>query len=230
MPYYHLPHLENVDIFAERKLEPEVLDHSPPDVAKRNLADLVRINKYFGGHGVVRKLFAEARVPESPFTVVDVGAASGDTARVLLTTYPQARVYSLDLHPVNLSEAPQPKVISDAFRLPFQAGSVDYVMSSLFLHHFTEQQVVALLREFNRVARRAVLIADLERSIWPYLFIGYTAVVFRWGEITVSDGKISVRAAFRKSELENLAREAGLTNARVEVHRPAFRLSLVALK
>lgn len=227
MQYYLVSRL--LFVWKQRKIEPEVLDSSPPDVARRNLADLVRINRFFGGHAVVRNLFQRARPPQTPFTVLDIGAASGDTARLLSSTCPHARVFSLDLHPVNLSEAPHPKLIADAFTLPFAEASIDYVMSSLFLHHFTDDQAVQLLREFNRVAKRGVLLADLERSIWPYLFIGYTHPVFKWGEITVHDGKISVRAAFRKYELEKVAKQAGL-NPDIQQHRPAFRLAMVALK
>jgi ubiquinone/menaquinone biosynthesis C-methylase UbiE len=216
--------------FAERKIEPEVLDHSPPDLAQRNLADLVRINRHFGGHATILKLLAGANLPGCEFTVLDVGAASGDTARVIRHAYAKVRVYNLDLHPVNLSAADHPKVIGDAFQLPFATGSIDYVMCSLFLHHFQDDQVVQLLGEFHRVSSRGVLIADLERSLWPYLFIGYSGPLFGWGKITVDDGKKSVRAGFRKTELEALAKQAGLVGAQVEEHRPAFRLTLVATK
>lgn len=217
-------------MFAERHIEPEELDHSPPEVARRNLADLVRINRYFGGHSTIRRLLHQANVPAGDFSLLDVGAASGDTGGVIQQAYPRARVFNLDLHPVNLSAAAHPKVVGDAFRLPFATGGLDFVLSSLFLHHFTCDQVVCLLREFNRVARCAVLIADLERSVWPYLFLSYSGFLFRWGRVTVSDGKISVRAAFRKRELQDLADKAGIVNARVESHRPAFRLTLVAKK
>lgn len=217
-------------VFAERIIEPEALDQSPPDIAKRNLADLVRINRRFGGHATILKLLAAANVPRCRFTVLDVGAASGDTAQVIRRAYSAVCVYNLDLHPVNLSAADHPKVVGDAFRLPFADGSIDYVICSLFLHHFRDGQVVQLLREFYRVSSRGVLIADLERSLWPYLFIGYSGPLFGWGKITVDDGKKSVRAGFRRSELEALAKQAGLNKIYVEEHRPAFRLTLVAAK
>jgi hypothetical protein len=44
----------------------------------------------------------------------------------------------------------------------------------------------------------------------------------------VHDGAISVEAAFRREELEDLARQAGLRNPRAKVYRPAFRIALVA--
>lgn len=217
-------------MFSKRLIEPELLDHVSPEEARPNLADLVRINRRFGGHSVLRKTLERVVASDQRFTVLDVGAASGDTARFIQERYARASVTSLDHSPVNLGPAPQPKIVADAFRLPFARGSFDFVLSSLFLHHFEDQQVVDLLRGFHAVARRGLLICDLERHILPYLFLPATKPLFRWGRITVHDGVISVRASFRAPELLQLAHLAGIENAEVCVHRPAFRISLVAVK
>ena len=100
--------------------------------------------------------------------------------------------------------------------------------SSLFLHHFDEAGVVLLLREFRRVARRAVVVVDLERHWLAERFLPSTRLLFRWSPLTVHDGPASVRAGFGPRELEALALEAGLEKARVRRHLPWFRLSLVA--
>jgi 2-polyprenyl-3-methyl-5-hydroxy-6-metoxy-1,4-benzoquinol methylase len=217
-------------VFAKRRIQPELLDHAPPDVARRNLADLVRINSYFGGHSTIRKMLTSAIGREEEFTLLDVAAASGDTGRLITGLYPGAKVTNLDYNGVNLSSASYPKVIADAFQLPFPQGSFDYVLSSLFLHHFEDEQVEALLRELYRVARRAILITDLERHFLPYIFLPISRPFFTWGDITVHDGVRSVRAAFKAGELANLARRAGVANPSVLTHRPAFRLTLHAAK
>ncbi|HYZ85485.1 MAG TPA: methyltransferase domain-containing protein, partial [Bryobacteraceae bacterium] len=116
----------------------------------------------------------------------------------------------------------------NAFQLPFRPKSFDFVFSSLFLHHFNEQEVVCLLSNFGAIARRAVLINDLERNLLAYYFLPLTRWLFRWDPITLHDGPISVRASFRASELSELARRSGLRVAKIEVHRPAFRIGLVA--
>ena len=217
-------------MFAQRLIQPELLDHLPAEEARPNLADLVRINKNFGGHSVLRRALAEVAGPGERFTLLDVGAASGDTARLIQDRYAGARVTSLDYNAVNLGAAPYPKVLANAFRLPFRAASFDFVLSSLFLHHFENAQVVELLRNFYGVARRGLVVCDLERHVVPFLFLPATRLLFGWQRITVHDGVISVRASFRANELSALAREAGIQGARIRVHRPAFRLSLVAKK
>jgi 2-polyprenyl-3-methyl-5-hydroxy-6-metoxy-1,4-benzoquinol methylase len=217
-------------VFAERLIKPELLDHAPPDEARLNLAELVRINRNFGGHSTIRKSLARVVPNDGKFTLLDIGAASGDTARLLHALYPRASVVNLDYSPVNLEAAPRPKLIADAFALPVPPGSFDYVLCSLFLHHFSDEQVVGLLRSFYHVARRALLVCDLERNILSYWFLPVTKWLFGWHRITLHDGPISVRAAFRPNELLALSKRAGIRDARVSVHRPAFRLSLIARK
>lgn len=217
-------------VFAERLIKPELLDHAPPDEARPNLAELVRINRDFGGHSTIRKTLAAVVPNGERFTLLDIGAASGDTARLLHGLYPRASIISLDHSPVNLEAAPPPKLIADAFALPVPSGSFDYVLCSLFLHHFSDEQVVGLLRSFYDVARRALLVCDLERNILSYCFLPVTKWFFGWQRITLHDGPISVRAAFRSDELLGLSKRAGIRDARVSVHRPAFRLSLIARK
>jgi hypothetical protein len=212
-----------------RVLRPEILDDLPEDQARASLADLTRINRRWGGHATLRKLLAQAVQPSETFSLLDVGAASGDMGACVRGWYLGARVVSLDYRISHLHENPGPSVAGDAFQLPFAASSFDYVFSSLFLHHFTDAQVVELLRAFGRVARRAVLMVDLERHPVAYYFLPATRWLFGWDPVTVHDGKISVEAAFRPRELEDLARAAGLANPRARAYRPAFRVALAAL-
>lgn len=207
-----------------------MLDHVQPEIARANLSDLVRINQRLGGHAIIRNLLCEALGGDRRFSLLDVGAASGDTARVIGSEYPEADVVSLDYNWTNLEAAPQPKVIGDAFQLPFAENSFDFVFSSLFLHHFTNEKVEDLLRSFYAIARRAVLICDLERNILPWLFMKTSRPVFHWGAITVHDGLKSVRAALRAAELESIAEAAGIAAPVVRTHRPAFRLTMIGRK
>ena len=213
-----------------RVLKPEILDTLPADSpdARASLADLVRINKNWGGHGTLRKLIDGIIPLNESCSVLDVGAASGDMGRCLEAARPQARVTSLDYLESHLAAGRGARVAGDAFALPFAARSFDYVFSSLFLHHFSDDQVVQLLAECGRVARRRVLAIDLWRHPAPYYFIGYTRPLFRWHPVSVHDGKISVEAAFRPRELAELAARAGLAEPRTRAYVPAFRIALSA--
>jgi len=218
---------ESVDL-AQRVILPELLDDAPFDRARRSLNDLVRINRYFGGYRVLRKIVGELARPDEEFTLLDVGAASGDMGAALRRAFPRARITSLDYLGSHLIEAAPPRLIGDAFHLPLSARSFDFVFSSLFLHHFDNDEIVRLLASFGEVARRAVLAIDLERGPFAYHFLSATRWLFDWDPITMNDGPISVGAAFKPQELLALAQRAGLGGAKVHIHRPWSRLSLVA--
>lgn len=213
---------------GKRLILPELLDSLPREQARASLGDLVRINRRWGGHSTLRRLLAETVPAAGKFSVLDVGAASGDMGACIRQWYPGAAVTSLDYVESHLEGASGTRVAGDAFRLPFRRGSFDYVFCSLFLHHFTDEQVIALLKGFGEVARTAVLVIDLERNPIPYYFIAWSRPLLGWDPVTVHDGAISVEAAFHREEMEELARRAGLRNPRARVYRPAFRIAMSA--
>ena len=217
-----------IHCLGRRVLKPEILDTLPWEEARGSLADLVRINRRWGGHSSLRKLIDETIPVEEEFTVLDVGAASGDMGERFRRQRLGAKVTSLDYLESHLTSCPGPRVAGDAFALPFPPRSFDYVFCSQLLHHFSDADVVRLLAGFGQVARKRVLVIDLLRNPVPYHFLASTRRLFGWHPVTVSDGKLSVEAAFRPGELAALARQAGLADPRVRAFVPAFRVALWA--
>ena len=186
---------------AGRVLRSESLESSAPAAVERNLRDIARINRWFGGHRTLLKLLKEFVEPADHFSILDVGAASGDMGKCVVKRYPNAKVISLDRHPIHLKRAHPPKVAADAFELPFANGTIDFVICSFFLHHFSDSEITDLLKEMRRVARRALIVLDLERHPLAYYFLQFTRLLFNWSDLTVHDGCISVEAAFTHQEL-----------------------------
>ena len=157
------------------------------------------------------------------FTLLDIGAASGDTARLLQRLYPRASVTSLDYSPVNLESAPPPKLIADAFALPFLPGSFDYVLCSLFLHHFSDEQVARSVAKFLwcRPARSAGLRFGAPHP-FVLFFAGSQSGSLGGSESRSTMDRFRFEPAFRSNELLTLSKRAGIRDARVSVHRPAF--------
>jgi hypothetical protein len=99
-------------------------------------------------------------------------------------------------------------VCGSAFQLPFADRSVDITMCSQLLHHFRGDDARQVVRELNRVARRAVLISDLRRS-W-LAAAGFWAASFPLGfhPVTRHDGTVSVMRGFTGAELRETVADA----------------------
>jgi ubiquinone/menaquinone biosynthesis C-methylase UbiE len=117
-------------------------------------------------------------------------------------------------------------LLADAHRIPLADNSVDVVTCSLFLHHLDEPGVVRVLREAARVARRGIVVDDLSRSRLAVALTWVTTRIVSRSYVFHTDGTRSVRAALRWNELAELARQAGLSGARVSRRFP-FRLMLI---
>jgi SAM-dependent methyltransferase len=213
-------------LLAKRILKPELLDTAAPEPAARNLRELARINRWFGGHAALLRMMRDLVHPQERFFVLDVGAGSGDMGRCLMRHFPYALVVSLDHHGTHLHNAASPRVVADALHLPFSARAFDFVLCSSVLHHFRDHEVIEMIARLRPFARRALLLLDLERHPLPYWFLPLTRTVLRWSPLTIHDGPASVAAAFRLDELISLAEAAGAGAVVGRRHRPWFRVSV----
>jgi hypothetical protein len=118
-------------------------------------------------------------------------------------------------------------VQADALRLPLPAGGVDFVISTLLLHHFAPAAAVGLLLAGWACARRGLIVSDLARGRLPLAAFRLASPLLARHPFTRHDGALSIRRAYTAAETRALAAEAGLAGARVHAHWP-WRLTLVA--
>jgi SAM-dependent methyltransferase len=114
----------------------------------------------------------------------------------------------------------------DVLALPFAEGCVDFVISSLFLHHFTAEALIEALPKWACLARQSLIMTDLVRHPVPYWFMKLTGPVFARSAITRHDAAVSIQRAYRPEELQRITAAAGLTQARVCTSFP-YRMILV---
>jgi ubiquinone/menaquinone biosynthesis C-methylase UbiE len=176
----------------------------------------------------------------SGFSVVDIGAGSGELLRVISDwarqTKRKARLTGVELNARSARAIVEESstfdeingVRGDAFRLPFADDEFDYAICSLFTHHFKNDQVVAILHELSRVARRRIFVIDLHRHPVAYYFFTTVARMFLHNRLIREDGALSILRSFTPDELEELAKRAALKDISVTRHFP-YRLVLAAL-
>ena len=100
-------------------------------------------------------------------------------------------------------------VRADAFRLPFENAAVDYAITNMFLHHLDPPEIVAVLREMDRVAGRGVIVADLLRSYRAYAWVKVLTCLSP--AMVRHDAAVSVGQAFTRGEILGAAGAADLT-------------------
>lgn len=214
-----------------RSLESEQLDEGVPErEALRSLQDLRFVNRWLGN---ARSVLAAVRPHLPPGgRLLDVGCASGDLPAFLVSRLPgPLTATGLDIKALHFHFAPDSlrKVVADVRQLPFAERSFDVVTASLFLHHFDAPALPAVLGGLFRVARRALVVSDLERAPVPYLFgRAFFRLLFR-SRVSADDGLVSIRRGFRADELVAAFEAAGLPRPSVTWHFP-YRLLAVAVR
>jgi SAM-dependent methyltransferase len=199
-----------------RSLEPELLDVEtpPPEERERIAGYLAFVNRWLGGTAAVARHLRDVK---EPVTVLDVAAGAADIPRDLARRYPHLKCIAFDLSEWMLALASGvPRIRGDVRWFPFRDRSVDYVITTHFFHHLTDDQIVAVLREFDRVARRGIVVNDLVRNRRALCWI--TLLTLGANRYVKYDGPQSVRKAFTVPEMEALARRAGLDWLRVRRH------------
>ncbi|HEY0762360.1 MAG TPA: methyltransferase domain-containing protein [Pyrinomonadaceae bacterium] len=232
-----------LDKFQRRSDRLEYIDTGDYTAAEYEgcIGELQLVNRWMGdAHSLRTTLFREIEAQGlSNFSILDVGAGSGELLRVTVDWARQTdrRVSAIGLElnersAESINEESQrfdeiSSVRGDALELPFPDSSFDYVISSLFTHHFVDEQVVQIFREMSRVARRRIFVIDLNRHPIAYLLYTTVGKLVLKNRLLRHDGALSILRSFKSDELLELADRAGLGDVRVERRFP-YRLVMSA--
>jgi ubiquinone/menaquinone biosynthesis C-methylase UbiE len=205
------------------------------------IGELQLVNRWMGdAHSLRATLFREIEAQSlRSFSILDVGAGSGELLRVTAAwarqTHRFARAVGLELNERSAASIIEESegfdeissVRGDALELPFSNSQFDYVICSLFTHHFVDEQVVQILREMGRVAKRRIFVIDLHRHPIAYFLYTTFGKLVLHNRLIRHDGALSILRSFKADEWRELARRAGLRDVWVERHFP-YRLVLSA--
>lgn len=227
--------------FRKRSLRPERIDTGDytPEEYDRFLHEIRLVNRFAGDSRALKNsLLREVKHEDlREFSVLDVGAGSGEllrvTAKFARQTNRKTNLCGLELNARSAASILEESngfseinsIRGTALALPFADKSFDYAICSLFTHHFGDRSIVKILSEMSRVSRRKIFIIDLHRHKTAFALYQIFCAAFRISPLVREDGSLSILKSFTPGELKIFGEKAGLKNISVERHFP-FRLVL----
>ena len=229
--------MSTVEPLVQSPIGTELLDDpcADPATVTRSLQDIARSNRWFGGAAAVRHGLRRALrsvPPGQTLTLLDLGTGLGDLPRVAARWAGRRGVRLVPLGiersrvAARLAQAcGVPCAVACAGAPPLRAKSADVVLVSQVAHHLADDSAVRLFRTCDRLARRAVIVADLRQGVLGPAVFWAGARALGFDRVTVADGMTSLRRGYTVGRLRALLDAAGV-RATVE-RRPGYRLVAV---
>ena len=176
-----------------------------------------------------------------PLRILDIGSGGGDTL-CLISRWAAIRripvtLTGVDLNPQSailaretearltsrnsrLRSAPITWLSADALTLTLPEPP-DVILSSLFMHHLEDAEILRVLRWQQATATLGWFINDLERSPRAARLFTLLGAILRWHPFCRHDGPVSFRRAFCPADWHALLARAGIASAKLIPTRPA---------
>ena len=194
------------------------------ELLRDTLDKLGSINKWLGGNRItingIKQLLAN-RPKEKLFTIIDLGCGHGDILR-LVADFGRKKGYNFKLIGVDANQdaVDYAKDLSinyseisfrneDIFSEKFQDLNFDIALTTLFLHHFKEDEIVGLLSKLTNKATIGMVVNDLQRSEIAYGLFKLLGIVIS-NDMIKQDGLTSILRAFKRKELEQISNKLNL--------------------
>ena len=235
-----------MSIFAQRSTQKELIDEPgiPFSDWEVCLHELNVVNTYLGGHKITVegvKQILENKSDKREIVVCEIGCGGGDNLKAIDAHCRKKKNSSLsfkflgvdlnkactDFAATNCAGLNAEFICSDYRDVTF-AQKPDIIFNSLFCHHFTNTQLVEMLKWMKQNTVKGFFINDLQRHPFAYHAIKTLTKLFSRSYLVKNDGPVSVLRGFHKDEWHQLMADAGIKQFSIE-WRWAFRY-LVTVK
>ena len=214
-------------MLAGRDRENEWMDDPeiPKNLHLAALSGLERINSVSGAAGALWRKIRPLAAETTPLRVLDLACGSGDVANRLQRRANAEgvaiEVSGCDRSGVAIDAASQKGdaefFVADLFAGNFPSG-YDVYLCSLFLHHLSNEESVALLR--HMATGRAFFLSDLRRTARGMMLARWITPFITRSPVVRKDSRLSVQGAHTMAEARALLAQAEVVGARIERQWP----------
>ncbi len=225
--------------FLNRSYKLELLDRDdiPFEDIKQNMKELDVVNSRLGGHKITKSglqflLNASFADIKAQYIICEIGCGGGDNLRALkkycTTKKITANFIGIDINPHCIAFAKSRienmgiQFVCSDYKLAVFDKQPDIIFSSLFCHHFKDEQLVDMLGWLKQQAKLGFFINDLQRHWLAYYAIKIITSIFSKSYLVKNDAPLSVLRGFNKNEWIALFERAKISNYKI-VWRWAFR-------
>ncbi len=217
---------------AQRSEQKELLDEDqlPFDAIRQNMRELNTINRFLGGHAVtiagLKKLLS-ATTYHTPISICEIGCGGGDNLLALDSWCKKnnitARFAGIDIKPACISLAQERCAhlnatwyAADYATVELPAEKPAFVFSSLFCHHFSNEQLLHMLHWMSKNAGTGFFINDLHRHPLAYYSIKWLTRLFSNSYLVKNDAPLSVARGFTRKEWQQIFQQANLQPCNIQ--------------
>ena len=214
--------------FKLRSYQKELLDRDdiPFEDIKRNMQELDLINRTLGGHVItlsgLKKITENINISTDALHILEIGSGGGDNLRIIkqwanehdlpvhlqgVDINPGCVIYAKSLAKNNDIDF----ICSDYKDVDFEVKP-DIIFSSLFCHHFTDDELVFMINWMHQNSRLGFFINDLHRHPIAYYSIKILTGIFSKSYLVKNDAPLSVQRGFKRKDWEKIFDRAHITN------------------
>jgi 2-polyprenyl-3-methyl-5-hydroxy-6-metoxy-1,4-benzoquinol methylase len=102
----------------------------------------------------------------------------------------------------------------------------DIIFSSLFCHHFTDEELIFMIGWMHQHTKSGFFINDLHRHPMAYYSIKILTQIFSGSHMVKNDAPLSVKRGFKKNEWQKIFAAAGIHQYRL-IWKWAFRWLII---
>ncbi len=227
---------------TQRSYQKELMDADDIsfEAMAQTLKELNIVNTRLGGHAITVKGVQSFLQTKEAITVCEIGCGGGDNLFAINKYCDKNNIpvsfIGIDMNAECIAFAKQqyPQldckwICSDYALVNFADSKPDIIFSSLFCHHFTDDQLVYMLQWLKQNSRTGFFINDLQRHWLAYYLIKYITRFFSKSYLVKNDACLSVARSFHKKEWQQLFRQAGITGYQIN-WKWAFRFLITCKK